>query len=71
MILVGAAVALFTRWRWAVLVGAVAWPMIVLVVDADLTDLPVAVLLGGANAAVGGLVGAGIRRMARRPDPAG
>lgn len=71
MIVIGAAVAWFTRWPWAVVVGAIAWPAIlVFVPDLTLRDLPLGAALGAANAAVGGALGVGIRRLSVRLEPA-
>jgi len=71
MILVGAVVSTFTRWWIAVAAGAVVWSVLLIGhSDITLTERPLVALLGAANAAVGGLWGAGIRRLAYRLTPA-
>lgn len=71
MILLGAVIAVFTRWWIAVVGGAVAWSLLLVGPgDISLAERPLVALLGAANAAVGGLWGASIRRLAYRMTPA-
>ena len=71
MILLGALVAVFTRWWIAVAAGAAVWSLLLLGHgDISLAERPLVALLGAANAAVGALWGAAIRRLAYRVTPA-
>ncbi len=71
MILIGALVSVFTRWWISVAAGAVVWSLLLIShADISLAERPLVALLGAANAAVGGLWGAAIRRLAFRLTPA-
>lgn len=66
VIVLGAVVAAFAHWRHAVVLGAVLWPLLLIGhPDLSLVDGPAVAALGAANAAVGGLFGAALRRLAR------
>lgn len=67
MIVLGALVAVFTRWWIAVVAGAVVWSLVLIGhADISLDERPLVALLGAANAAVGGVWGTAIRRLAYR-----
>ncbi len=71
MILFGAVVAVLTRWWIVVAAGAVVWSLLLVGhADISLVERPLVALLGAANAAVGGLCGAAISRLAYRVTPA-
>lgn len=71
MLLLGAVVAMVTRWHWAVVFGAFAWPVVlVFVPDVGWRTLLIGVALGAVNAAVGGVWGSALRRLATRLTPA-
>ncbi|MEM7141522.1 MAG: hypothetical protein AAF548_10865 [Actinomycetota bacterium] len=69
-IFVGLVVATYNRWWHAVIAGAVAWTVIIVVAGNELDIVFGAALLGAANGAVGGAVGSGVRRVADRLTPA-